>query len=675
MTRILILTAGYGDGHNTAAYNLRDALETVEPGVEVEVVDLLRYSYGWVDSAARHCYHHMLNCAPRVWGGLFRALHRAARSSRATTPLARAARDLGDLVQSSRPHAIVSTYPAYTGLMHAVARNGRGRSCPFGVVITDSVTINAAWYVGSPDFFCVPNPETAAVLAAEGVEPHRIHPFGFPVSARFAAKGNPADDWEPGQALRLLYVLNHGTRKGIKTVRRLLNLPEVHLTVVAGRNERLRAKAYHATAGHRDRVEVMGWTDALPDRMRQAHLVITKAGGATLQECLAAGKPVILSQVVPGQEQGNAELVLSAGMGAVAPGPKAVARSVETALGHRGLVYRQWRRAVERHRRPTAAREIARFVLQQCAESAPVPGRSLVPFQRGPATVSVRTRARCVLHVVQPLLCDFHTHSTFSDGRLNLAELVDLHGRQGFDVLCVTDHVADPGQWLGRWGKRLRLAMDPRQLAEYFEALERERRRAWNRYRLILLCGLEFNRPAVRQRAGSRLLAVGLQVPVDPTLPWEQLIPAIHDQGGLVVAPYAQRTAWLEGPTLRMSDASPSDQGTPRSVDAWEIRGLNIALAATKPSPLPLLATGNFHQPEHLRSWKTLVFCERQPDRVLDCLRHNQHLGLAFFGGPGTSLRAPFPPGDCAPQISAAAVTSLTEDVLVVPAVDLVPAT
>ena len=47
MTRILILTAGYGDGHNTAAFNLRDALQTFDPHVEVEVVDLLRYAYGW----------------------------------------------------------------------------------------------------------------------------------------------------------------------------------------------------------------------------------------------------------------------------------------------------------------------------------------------------------------------------------------------------------------------------------------------------------------------------------------------------------------------------------------------------------------------------------------------------------------------------------------------------
>ncbi len=41
----------------------------------------------------------------------------------------------------------------------------------------------------------------------------------------------------------------------------------------------------------------------------------------------------------------------------------------------------------------------------------------------------------------QALLCELHAHSTWSDGELSLTELVDLYGRSGFDVLCVTDHV------------------------------------------------------------------------------------------------------------------------------------------------------------------------------------------------------------------------------------------
>ncbi len=40
-----------------------------------------------------------------------------------------------------------------------------------------------------------------------------------------------------------------------------------------------------------------------------------------------------------------------------------------------------------------------------------------------------------------PLLCELHAHTRWSDGVFTVAELVDLHGRSGFDVLGITDHV------------------------------------------------------------------------------------------------------------------------------------------------------------------------------------------------------------------------------------------
>ena len=39
MKKVLILTAGFGEGHNAAARNLRDALEFISDEVKVEVLD------------------------------------------------------------------------------------------------------------------------------------------------------------------------------------------------------------------------------------------------------------------------------------------------------------------------------------------------------------------------------------------------------------------------------------------------------------------------------------------------------------------------------------------------------------------------------------------------------------------------------------------------------------
>ena len=37
------------------------------------------------------------------------------------------------------------------------------------------------------------------------------------------------------------------------------------------------------------------------------------------------------------------------------------------------------------------------------------------------------------------LLCDFHVHTRWSDGRLTIREVVDLYGKTGgFDVIAIT---------------------------------------------------------------------------------------------------------------------------------------------------------------------------------------------------------------------------------------------
>ena len=53
MKKILILTTAFGDGHNTAARNIRDALEHICDDVKVEVLDLFEASYGAFNTLAK----------------------------------------------------------------------------------------------------------------------------------------------------------------------------------------------------------------------------------------------------------------------------------------------------------------------------------------------------------------------------------------------------------------------------------------------------------------------------------------------------------------------------------------------------------------------------------------------------------------------------------------------
>ena len=52
------------------------------------------------------------------------------------------------------------------------------------------------------------------------------------------------------------------------------------------------------------------------------------------------------------------------------------------------------------------------------------------------------------------LLCDFHVHTRWSDGRLTMREVVDLYGQtRRFDVIAITDHILMKQDLLARAGR------------------------------------------------------------------------------------------------------------------------------------------------------------------------------------------------------------------------------
>ena len=137
----------------------------------------------------------------------------------------------------------------------------------------------------------------------------------------------------------------------------------MHLTITVGRDPELRAKLIERTRKHADRVRILGWTNQMPELMMSHHLVIGKAGGATVQEAIAARCPMIVNQVIPGQEEGNAELIWRCGLGAIAEKNREVAELVEKAFAKRAALWSEWRENLRKISRPDAALRIAELIL------------------------------------------------------------------------------------------------------------------------------------------------------------------------------------------------------------------------------------------------------------------------------------------------------------------------
>ncbi|HEX7516763.1 MAG TPA: glycosyltransferase [Chthoniobacterales bacterium] len=364
MKKILILTAGFGEGHNSAARGIRDGIRKISPeGAHVELHDLFAETYGFGNDWMRVLYMGMINRTPRVWRVIYRWLDRQEKFAGDFRVFFALKKYMGQMLARLQPDVVVSVYPAYPHMLDELLGWEGALQPKRVVVITDSISVNAIWYRCSADYFLLPNEQSAAVLLEAGIPPEKIKTFGFPVSPVFAQPGEvrlPPSD-EAGR--RVLYIINAANSAAPQLVRRLAGLPEIQLTVTVGRNAGLKVSVEKIRRTVTQEFETVDWSDELPRLLRANHLVISKAGGATVQEAMSAACPMIVNHIIPGQEEGNARFIVETNSGAVATTHDRVIAAVQKAFANDAAQWREWSNNISRLGRPTASLDIAKFLL------------------------------------------------------------------------------------------------------------------------------------------------------------------------------------------------------------------------------------------------------------------------------------------------------------------------
>ncbi|MGC4013752.1 MAG: hypothetical protein QM755_04425 [Luteolibacter sp.] len=239
---------------------------------------------------------------------------------------------------------------------------------PVFTVVTDSIEINAAWLKAPTDYWLVTDPATREAMIRSGLEAGRLIDTGFPVNPAFSTL-EPVECSDSCDAFRVLYFPTAKLPYVRRISRALLEAsPNVKLTIVLGRNVRLlwsRAKEIKDT--YKGRVRIIGWTRRVPELLNTHHLIVGKAGGATVHEAIAARCPMIIHHLVPGQEEGNLRLLESIGGGSLAETPALVGAATADLLRDSGARWRQMKQALARHGRNAGALHAARFILDTLA--------------------------------------------------------------------------------------------------------------------------------------------------------------------------------------------------------------------------------------------------------------------------------------------------------------------
>jgi processive 1,2-diacylglycerol beta-glucosyltransferase len=271
------------------------------------------------------------------------------------------------LVKKFAPAAIVCTHFLPVELLLRLKRQGRLPQ-PIYCVVTDFFP-HSFWVMAGIDGYFVASEMTRDLMIARGISPAIVQVSGIPINPAIAdpkemlqirtQHGFPTD-------VPLLTLFGGGlntqrVRSMIEGI--LANDTPGMLAVVAGRNEALTNALDALEDGPAMRLRVLGFINYVDDLVAASDVVISKAGGLIVSETLGRGTPMLVIDPIPGQEEWNADYVVTAGAGIQLRMAETVSYAVRELLtNHERLA--SLRAGAQEAGRPRAALTIAEYILR-----------------------------------------------------------------------------------------------------------------------------------------------------------------------------------------------------------------------------------------------------------------------------------------------------------------------
>ncbi|WXG42045.1 MAG: phosphotransferase [Candidatus Freyarchaeum deiterrae] len=224
------------------------------------------------------------------------------------------------------------------------------------------------------------------------------------------------------------------------------------------------------------------------------------------------------------------------------------------------------------------------------------------------------------------LLCDFHIHTKMSDGSLLLEEVVDLYGQKGFDVISITDHILDKDSFEELQKKKLpKVSITREEFPNYLRLLWKEAKRAWKEYRMLLIPAVEIT----NNLKEFHILAIDVKEYIEPELPVEKIVEEIHRQEAIAVACHPQRKETDQGqPYIHLWK---NHEKYANLFDAWEVANRDDLFNFVSLQKYNYMANSDFHDREHIHSWKTLIRAEKNTEAVKAAIRENKEIAIYLF--------------------------------------------
>lgn len=335
-------------------------------------------------------YGPAIKHSPRLYSRLFHmtnTVNRFNAAYRISQPFLR--QGISELLRRTRPDVIVSVHPLLNHITLQAMRE-LGVKAPFITVITDLVSIHTAWVAPGVTVCVTPTKAARDYAVAAGLPARRVRLLGMPIDPAFAVE--PETTLEERKAAlgldpHLPTILLVGGGEGAGGLERAayalgqLDLP-AQLVIITGRNAALHHQLDRDKESFSVPTTVYGFVHNMPQLMRAADVVATKAGPGSISEAMACGLPIVLTGYIPGQEEGNVDYVLSNHLGVMARTPEKLVAAIRTLLTPGSVTLAEMRANIQRLSYPHASADIAKLVLNYLPAATSVSAWAGVPRVR-----------------------------------------------------------------------------------------------------------------------------------------------------------------------------------------------------------------------------------------------------------------------------------------------------
>jgi len=366
--RVLVLMAEFGYGHRSTAKAIAEALqETHGRDCAIEIINPLdderAPAFLRKDQAN---YDRLVRKMPDLYKLGYQVSDRPVASSLIKDTLTLLLFNvLREIVHQHQPDVIVCVYPVYPAILSEIFRLEK-RRIPLVTVVTDLGVVHKLWFHPSSDLYLVPTQTVFDQAVEAGLPPEKVKITGLPVHPDLAKgkQDNASLRLSLGWRADLFTVLAVGSKrvKNLYDSLRVLNhsgLP-LQLAVVAGGDDKL-FQHLEEMDWHQE-AHIYNFVVDMVPLMRAADCVLTKAGGLIVTEALACCLPLILVDVIPGQETGNADYVIAGNAGDLARDPIEVLEVMSHWLEKGGKLYKKRGQNARHLGRPRAAYDVAELV-------------------------------------------------------------------------------------------------------------------------------------------------------------------------------------------------------------------------------------------------------------------------------------------------------------------------